>query len=96
METGGSEHRLATMFSSTELRHNPKNHCVPIIDEFQDSQDASITYLVSPFLRHIDSPPFETVQNMIDFIDQILEVCSLLRDLMLSCLLACLGLNLYA
>ncbi|OSX60548.1 hypothetical protein POSPLADRAFT_1047968 [Postia placenta MAD-698-R-SB12] len=38
-----------------------------------DDEDESISYMVMPFLRLIDSPPFETPQDVVEFVDQILE-----------------------
>ena len=55
---------------------DPANHSVPILDTFQDLIDKSISYLVMPFLRLIDDPEFEVVEEVLDFVDQILEVCS--------------------
>jgi hypothetical protein len=55
---------------------DPTNHSVPILDTFEDSVDKSISYLVMPFLRLTDSPPFEVVEEVLDFVDQILEVRS--------------------
>jgi hypothetical protein len=51
------------------------NHSVPILDTFEDSVNKSISYLVMPFLRLTDSPRFEVVEEVLDFADQILEVC---------------------
>lgn len=62
------------MLGSEELTRDKRNHCVPVIEHFQDDEDADISYIVMPFLRPIDEPPFETVDNVIDFVDQILEV----------------------
>ena len=53
---------------------DPANHSVPILDTFEDLVDESISYLVMPFLRLIDNPPFEVVEELLDFVDQILEV----------------------
>jgi hypothetical protein len=54
---------------------DPTNHSVPILDTFVDNADESISYVVMPFLRLSDNPPFETVREVVDFTDQILEVC---------------------
>jgi hypothetical protein len=59
------------MFSAID---DPANHSVPIIDTFEDSVNKSISYLVMPFLRSTDSLPFEVVEEVLDFVDQILEV----------------------
>jgi hypothetical protein len=53
---------------------DPANHSVPILDTFEDSVNKSISYLVMPFLRLIDDPSFEVVEDVLDFVDQILEV----------------------
>ena len=55
---------------------DPANHSVPILDTFEDPLNKSISYLVMPFLRLTDSPPFELVEEVLDFADQILEVRS--------------------
>ncbi len=55
---------------------DPANHSVPILDTFEDPVDKSISYLVMPFLRLTDNPPFEVVEEVLDFADQILEVRS--------------------
>jgi hypothetical protein len=60
------------MFSAMD---DPKNHSVPILDTFVDYADESISYIVMPFLRLSENPPFETVWEVVDFADQVLEVC---------------------
>jgi len=50
------------------------NHCVPILDTFVDSSDGSISYIVMPFLRSLEEPPFYVIGEILDFADQILEV----------------------
>jgi len=73
VQTAGTELQIASMFSSEHLRNDPKNHCVPILDAFQDDGDDSSSYMVMPFLRAIDEPAFELVDDVISFADQILE-----------------------
>ena len=52
---------------------------MPILEVLDDDEDEEISYLVTPLLRNIDDPAFETVDNAIDFVDQTIEVsrCSL-------------------
>ncbi|GBE79197.1 hypothetical protein SCP_0203940 [Sparassis crispa] len=73
VNTGDNESQIATMLSSDALRNDPRNHCVPILEVIQDTDDETISYMVMPFLRFIDNPPFQTVENLVDFADQILE-----------------------
>lgn len=65
------------------LPHEPQNHCVPILKILKPADDSSDleapvnledAFIVMPFLRNIDDPPFETVRDIIDMVDQLLEV----------------------
>ena len=69
--TGDQESRIASMLAAVD---DPENHSVPIIDTFVDPTDDSTSYMVMPFLRASDNPPFETVGEVVDFVDQLLEV----------------------
>ena len=71
VRTGDLESYIASMLSAID---DPANHSVPILNTFEDSVNKSISYLVMPFLRLIDSPRFEVVEDVMDFADQILEV----------------------
>ncbi|GBE79228.1 hypothetical protein SCP_0204250 [Sparassis crispa] len=73
VKTGDNESEIATMLSAESLLHDPMNHCVRVLEIFQDTEDQSISYMVMPFLVLIDSIPFEIVENIVDFTDQILE-----------------------
>jgi hypothetical protein len=69
--TGDEESRLMLMLNSHE---DPANHTVTILDTFVDTADETISYLVMPFLRLFDDPPFESIGEILDFTDQVLEV----------------------
>jgi len=62
------------MLSAKELRADPRNHSVPIIEVIDDPEDDTKSYMVMPLLRAADSPSFQFVKEIIDFVDQILEV----------------------
>ena len=53
---------------------DPANHSVPILDTFEDVIDKSTLYLVMPFLWLTDNPPFEVIEEVLDFANQLLEV----------------------
>ncbi|KZT13173.1 uncharacterized protein LAESUDRAFT_638707 [Laetiporus sulphureus 93-53] len=74
VQTGDDESQIATMLSSPPLRDDPENHSVPILDTFRDAEDENISYIVMPFLRLVDEPPFALVGEMVDCVDQIMEV----------------------
>ncbi len=75
VKDGDMESTIARMLSSSRFSEDPRNHCVPILDYFVDKDETSIAYMVMPFLRLTDDPPFETVNDIIDFGSQIFEVC---------------------
>jgi len=74
VQTNDRESRIALMLTSYE---DPSNHCVPILDTFVDSSDDTISYIVMPFLRSLEEPPFYVIGEILDFADQILEVSAL-------------------
>ena len=72
--TNSLESKIATHFSSHGVRDDPRNHCIPVMDVFPDEDDPSKSYLVMPFLRYIDDPPFESIGSMLECGEQLLEV----------------------
>jgi hypothetical protein len=73
IETDCEEHRIAQLLTQEDWISDPRNPCVPIVDIFEDHRDPQVSYIVMPFLRPVESPPFETVKEIIDYVDQILE-----------------------
>ncbi|KIJ06454.1 hypothetical protein PAXINDRAFT_121614 [Paxillus involutus ATCC 200175] len=67
------EKQIALYLSSEQLRKDPANHCVPIIDTFQDDEEQNVHYIVMPLLRPFDHPAFETVAEVLDFMKQVLQ-----------------------
>lgn len=67
------------MLSTKELSTDPQNHSVPIIEVIDDPEDDTKSYMVMPLLRAADSPSFQFVKEIIDFVDQILEVVGHMR-----------------
>ncbi|KAI0693498.1 kinase-like domain-containing protein [Cytidiella melzeri] len=73
VHTDSKELRIASSFSKQPLKDHPANHCVPVVDSFEDDDNPSISYLVMPFLRYTDDPPFELVDDVLDVVDQLVE-----------------------
>lgn len=71
VKTGDQESSIVLALSALD---DPANHTVSILDTFTDHEDESVSYMVMPYLRPSDNPPFETVGEVMDFVDQILEV----------------------
>lgn len=74
VEAGSEEHRIVEILRQEEWISDPRNHCVPVINIFEDSQNPELLYLVMPFLRPMIDPPFQTVREIMEFTNQILEV----------------------
>ena len=72
--TDGEELNIAQMLRQEEWVGDPRNHCVPVTQVFKDHNDPNVSYMVMPFLRPMDDPPFESVKEIVKFTDQILEV----------------------
>ncbi|KAH8987869.1 kinase-like domain-containing protein [Lactarius akahatsu] len=70
VQTNDEESRIALLLNSYE---DIDNHSVPILDTFVDPTDETISYLVMPFLRLLNEPPFESIGEILDFVDQILK-----------------------
>lgn len=73
VQSGGSELEIVNYLSRHETRGDPQNHSVPILESFQDNEDPQITYIVMPFFRRMDNPPFDLINDVLDFADQVLE-----------------------
>ncbi len=71
---GSQETNILQHFSSSTLRQDNRNHCVPLLDVFNDSEDEDYNYIVEPVLRGFDEPGFFTVGEVVEFVRQMLEV----------------------
>ena len=76
VKTDSEEYRIAQLLTQEDWVNDPRNHCVPTVKLFEDHNNNQVSYIVMPFLRPINDPPFESVKEIIDFVDQILEVFS--------------------
>ncbi|KAI0340528.1 hypothetical protein BDW22DRAFT_1485965 [Trametopsis cervina] len=75
IETSGSEIEQPQNLSKLHYRPNaihPANHCVPILDKFKDFEERNVAFLVMPVLQHVDQDSFSTVQDVIEFTNQVL------------------------
>ncbi|VDB95698.1 unnamed protein product [Peniophora sp. CBMAI 1063] len=76
---GDSERTILEYLWSPELRSDPRNHTVPLLDVFELPQNGG-TVLVMPFLRAFDDPAFETVGEAVEFFRQIFEGVQFMHD----------------
>lgn len=68
------ELQLLQYLSSPEQLQDPQNHCVPLLDVIHDPSDPQTCFVVMPYLRYIDHPPLEFVEDLLECGEQILEV----------------------
>ena len=65
---------IACFLSSEDKLKEPFNHCVRILEVLPDPIDPAQQLLVMPYLHPFNNPPFDTVEEAVDFIGQTLEV----------------------
>ncbi|KZV68671.1 hypothetical protein PENSPDRAFT_609701 [Peniophora sp. CONT] len=73
VKTGDQESTILSLLNAPEVRNDPRNHAVPILDHFQDDIDPTISYFVMPFLRPLDWPVLEKVGDCVELVTQFLE-----------------------
>jgi len=73
---GGRELVISQLVSSPRLRHDSRNHCVPLLEviELPDAHDQKL--MVMPLLRPFDQPRFQTFGEFVAFFTQICDVRS--------------------
>ncbi|CCM01514.1 uncharacterized protein FIBRA_03570 [Fibroporia radiculosa] len=64
---------IASFLSSEELKRDPANHCVSLLEVFDDPLDPTLSFLVMPYLRPFDDPDFGAIGEAVDFVGQTLE-----------------------
>ncbi|GAW09873.1 hypothetical protein LENED_012080 [Lentinula edodes] len=66
------EVKIGMYFSDKSIASDPRNHCIPIYDVFPVA-DSEMDLIVMPVLRPFENPQFDTVGEVIAFIQQLLE-----------------------
>ncbi|KAF9480281.1 hypothetical protein BDN70DRAFT_992808 [Pholiota conissans] len=67
------EVEISLYLSSPELSKDPCNHCVPIYELLEPSDDDTYSILVMPLLREFDADRFDTVGECVDFFQEIFK-----------------------
>ena len=73
-KTHPEELKIAMLFNSEPLKSHPKNHCVPIFEVLDISEEEDKVILVMPLLCKFDRPRFDTVGEVVGFLEQVLQV----------------------
>lgn len=68
------EVEIGQYLSSEELRNDPRNHCLRVLEVLTNEDDPEHVILVMPWLRRLDSPQPASVRKCVDFVQQTLDV----------------------
>ena len=68
------EKAIMELFSSNGRLDDPHNHCVPLLETLVDNCEDRHCFIVMPLLHNFDSPDFKSVDEVLDFVHQTLEV----------------------
>ncbi|TFY54532.1 hypothetical protein EVJ58_g8807 [Rhodofomes roseus] len=68
IKSKSAEHQIAKM-----LLGDDATNTMPVIDVFESEDNHKDAFIVTPFLRSADSPPFESVDDILDCGEQLLE-----------------------
>ena len=70
-----TEVQIAKFFSTEDRMRDPRNHCAPVLEYFEDEKLPEYGIIVTPLYREFDIPEFDSIDEVLEFIKQTLEVC---------------------
>ncbi|KAI5116529.1 hypothetical protein M0805_005515 [Coniferiporia weirii] len=73
IEHGSSEGDIGRMLSPSNESREATNHCVPILNYFQDPLNPEVDYIIMPLLRKFDNPEFYAVNEVVELVRQVIE-----------------------
>ena len=76
VQRGSREITIARSLSSPDNLSNVDNHCVPILDYFDDMADERKGILIMPLLRRFNNPNFIFISEVVEFVRQTIRVSS--------------------
>lgn len=65
------EIELGRHLASEELKSDPNNHAIPLLDVLEDEADPENAILVFPLLRRLDAPPVRSVREALDSFNRV-------------------------
>ncbi|KAF8596047.1 kinase-like protein, partial [Ceratobasidium sp. AG-I] len=79
-DDGQKELKIVRHLSSPPLQSDRRNHSMPYLDSFPIPNVSDGTFLVSPLFVEWNKVPLETINQAIDFINQLLEGLAFLHE----------------
>ncbi|KAG2013082.1 other/AgaK1 protein kinase [Coprinopsis cinerea AmutBmut pab1-1] len=73
LQRDSQEAQIVAFLSSERMLKEQWNHSGFLLDRFADPYPGTFEYLVMPLLRRFDDPEFGYVEEVIDFVTQVLE-----------------------
>ena len=69
-----TEVQITKFFSTEDRMRDPRNHCAPVLEYFEDEKLPEYGILVTPLFRAFNKPDFCSIDEVLEFIRQTLEV----------------------
>ena len=66
---------------SSERLVSPRNHCIPYLEVIDPPEGSAEAFIVLPLLVRMESLPFRTVGEAVEFFRQTFEVCTIQGNL---------------
>jgi serine/threonine protein kinase len=93
---GDNEIAITQFFSSKDLAEHPDNHCIPLLDVFENPEEPDHYFIVEPWMTYFNEPEFVNVMEVVDFLAQTLQVGVELKCWSEVILNRCLGFGIHA
>ncbi|KAJ7158155.1 kinase-like domain-containing protein [Mycena filopes] len=78
--TESDELRILRYLSEPSVASNPWNRTIPILDTFLHPEDPTSTFIVMPYMRKFNYPPFHCRGEFVEAMRQFLEGLQFLHD----------------
>ncbi|KAH9920118.1 uncharacterized protein B0H18DRAFT_1193589 [Fomitopsis serialis] len=74
------EVEIGRYLSSEQLLHDPRNHCVHMLEVLRDPIDIKKSIIVMPLLKRFGNPEFQTFGEVVAFFKQAIEGLHFMHD----------------
>ncbi|EJC99800.1 uncharacterized protein FOMMEDRAFT_127984 [Fomitiporia mediterranea MF3/22] len=73
VERNAKESNIGLYLSSGDHANDSENHCIPFYEIVRDDEAPSLEFIIMPLLRPFNDPPFFSVDEVLDFMQQTLQ-----------------------
>ncbi|KAJ7467099.1 kinase-like domain-containing protein [Mycena latifolia] len=75
-----NEAKIWEYFSSPELASDPRNHCLPLLEQLSPPDDPDRLIFVMKLMRKFDSPRFDTFGEVVECLRQVFEAVQFMHQ----------------